>query len=151
MPLKSLRQQQLDEKKKSETETLLEELRQKKKEVDLKELCGDDSVLYQVVSTAVLLNPEKLNKEGIKTHVEKAQMYEKSGDYLGAVVEYQVAGQLSLFYGNLEDTKKYFKKCAEIFPKRFKTLYVFFANRERAENVLKVAEEYYNRTKINQV
>jgi len=112
----------------------------------LEELCGDDSELYQTLSKTTLLNPSMTLKEGINHHVEKAQEYEKTGDHVRARIAYQVAGELSLYQGQLAQTQKFFKKAAEVDPDFVnRKVFEYYGKKENAERALAVAKEFYSK------
>jgi len=130
-----LRKKEKEEKKEPTKKTLLEEL------------CGGDSELYQVLSRTVLLNPEMTLTEGINSYVEKAQEYEKSGDYVRARAAYQAAGEIYLYEGKLAQTQKFFKKAAEVDPNYVnKNVFEYYSKKENAERALTVAREFYAKT-----
>ncbi len=114
----------------------------------LDELCGDDSELKKALTLVLLLNPARTSKMGgIDSHLEKAKGYEEKGDEVRARVEYQVAGELALYDGNLAHVQKLFKKAAEADPDYdHKNIYEFFIRRENAEKAVNIAKEYYKRS-----
>jgi len=113
----------------------------------LEELCGGDKELYEVLSRTILLNPDITVKEGIDSYVGKAQEYEKTGDYMGARIAYQVAGEISLYEGKLAQIQKFFKKAAEADPNYVnRKFFEYYGKKENAERALTVAQEFYNKT-----
>jgi len=112
----------------------------------LEELCGDDRELYEVLSRTILLNPEITAKEGINSFVEKAQEYEKTGDYIRARIAYQVAGEISLYEGKLAQIQKFFKRAAEVDPDYVnRKLFEYYSKKENAERALAVAQQFFTK------
>jgi hypothetical protein len=113
----------------------------------LDELCGGDKDLLEALSRTIMVNPEATLKEGIDSHVEKAQQYEKSGDIVRARVSYQVAGEIALYEGNAAQTQEFFKKAAEVDPNYSnKKLFDYFGKKKNAERAVSVAKEFYQKT-----
>jgi hypothetical protein len=110
----------------------------------LAELCGNNKELHEILSRTLLLNPEVTVKEGIDLHLEKAQQFENDQRPTNARVEYQLAGQIALFEGKLQQMQKLFKKAAEAEPDyEFRKIYDYFAKKENAEQAIEVAREFY--------
>jgi len=80
----------------------------------LEELCRGDNELLSTLSRTVLLDPRRLQEEGVDSYVEKAQEFEEKKDFLRARVNYQAAGEVALYEGKLAQVQKFFKKCAEL-------------------------------------
>lgn len=113
----------------------------------LKELCGDDSELYEVSITAILLNPEMAVKEGANYYIEKAREYEKAKAHVKARIAYQAAGEISLYEGKLSQAQEFFKKAAEVDPDyAYREVFKYFNKKENAKRALAVAQEFYART-----
>jgi len=113
----------------------------------LEELCGDDKELYEVLSRTILLNPERIEKEGINSYLEKAQEFEKAGDYVKARIAYQAAAEISLYDGKLAQAQKFFKKAVELDPKGpYRKVFEYFNEKENAERALAVALQFYGKT-----
>ena len=113
----------------------------------LDSLCAGDKELLQTLSRTLLLNPETTVKEGIDYHTEKAQAYEKDQKLRNARIEYQVAGEIALFEGKLQQVQKLFKKAAETEPDyEFKKAFEYFNKKENAERAIAVAQEFYTKT-----
>ena len=113
----------------------------------LEELCGDDTELFSVLSRTVLLDPSRLLEEGIDPYIKRAQEFEEKKDFLRARVNYQVAGELALYEGDLAKARDFFKKCAQLEPNtEYKKIFAYFNKKANAEKALKVAQEYYART-----
>ena len=133
------RKERKEEKK--ETATL-----QSAQEKLLDELCGDDKELYEVSITTILLNPEMTVKEGVNSHIEKAEEYKKAKDYVKTRIAYQIAGEISLYEGKLSLAQELFKKAAEVDPNYlFRKALEYFSQKEDAERALAVAQEFYTR------
>lgn len=112
----------------------------------LDELCKDNKELREALSRALLLNPESIIKEGIESHVQKAEEYEDAQKTTNARIEYQVAGQIALHDGKLPQMQKYFKKAAEIEPDSpYKNAFEYLSKKENAEKAIAVAQEFYTK------
>jgi len=110
----------------------------------LDELCGGNKELREALGRALLLNPEAMVKEGIESHVEKAEEYEEAQRTTNARIEYQVAGQIALHDGKLPQVQKLFKKAAEIEPDSpYVKAFEYFGKKENAEKAIAVAQEFY--------
>jgi tetratricopeptide (TPR) repeat protein len=110
----------------------------------LDELCGGNKELREALNRTLLLNPEAMVKEGIESHVEKAEEYEKAQRTTNARIEYQVAGQIALHDGKLPQAQKFFKKAAEIEPDSpYVKAFEYFGKKENAEKAIAVAQEFY--------
>jgi tetratricopeptide (TPR) repeat protein len=113
----------------------------------LEELCGGNDELYQALSRTILLNPRLTAKEGIDSHVDKAQEHEKNGDNIRARIEYQVAGELAIYEEKLAQAQKFFKKAAEADPNsENRKVFEYLSKKENAERALAVAQEFYSKT-----
>ncbi len=113
----------------------------------LKGLCGDDRELYEVLITTILLNPEMTAKEGINSHVEKAQEYAKAKDHVKARIAYQIAGEISVYEGKLSEAQEFFKKAAEVDPNyAYRKVFEYFYKKENAARALAAAQRFYTRT-----
>ncbi len=113
----------------------------------LEELCrGDDELLFALTHT-VLIDPERLYGEGIDFYIEKAEEFEKEKDFLRARINYQAAGEIALYKGDLAQVQKFFKKCAEMESNpEYKKIFEYYSKKTNAEKAVKVAREYYRRT-----
>jgi hypothetical protein len=135
---------ELFKRKKTEKEEKKSELTQKSL---LEELCGENTELYEALSTTMLLNPRQASREGIGAIVEKAKGFEENGDFTRARIEYGLAGGIALYEAKADLVRKYFRKCAEIDPNyRYRKNFEFFDQEENAERAVKIAQEYYART-----
>jgi len=131
-------------KKKKEEQT---ELKQPRQKTLLEELCGNDRELYEVLSRTILLNPKTALNEGTDSYVEKAQTHEKDGNLTQARIAYQMAGQISLYKGKLQQVQRFFKKAAEVEPEYSSSAFFeFFDKKENAERAIAVAKEFYTKT-----
>ena len=112
----------------------------------LDELCGGNKELREALSRALLLNPESVVKEGIESHIEKAEEYEKAQRPTNARIEYQVAGQIALHDGKLPQMQEFFKKAAEIEPDSpYKKAFQYLSRKENADKAVAVAKEFYSK------
>ncbi len=110
----------------------------------LEELCGKDRQLYEVLTRTIMLNPKIAVEEGADSYVEKAQTHEKDGNHAQARIAYQMAGEISLYEGKLQQIQRFFKKAAEIDPEYSnRTIFEFFSKKENAERAIAVAKEFY--------
>lgn len=113
----------------------------------LEELCKGDNELLSALSRTVLLDPRRLQKEGVDSYVEKAQEFEEKKDFLRARIDYQAAGEVALYEGKLAQVQKFFKKCAELESNpEYKQVFTYYSKKANAEKALKTAQEYYART-----
>lgn len=113
----------------------------------LEELCGGDTKLFHALSHTVLLNPQRLSKEGIESHIKQAEESEKKKDFLRARIHYQAAGEIALYEGKLAQAREFFKKCAELeSDSEYKKVFSYYSRKPNAEKALKVAQEYYAQT-----
>ncbi len=113
----------------------------------LAELCGNNTELHEALSRSLLLNPEITAEEGIDQHLEKAQQFENDHRPTNARVEYQIAGQIALFEGKLQQMQQLFKKASEAEPdSEFRKIFDYFAKKENAEKAIEVAREFYAKT-----
>jgi poly-D-alanine transfer protein DltD len=134
-------------KEKATTETKKEAQKAEPKTL-LDELCKNDKELQEALSRMLLLNPETVTKEGIETHAQKAEEYEKDQRTTNARIEYQVAGQIALHDGKLPQMQKYFKKAAETEPDYpYKKAFEYLSKKENAEKAIAVAQEFYSKAK----
>jgi poly-D-alanine transfer protein DltD len=134
-------------KEKATTETKKETQKAEPKTL-LDELCKNDKELQEALSRMLLLNPETVTKEGIETHAQKAEEYEKDQRTTNARIEYQVAGQIALHDGKLPQMQKYFKKASEIEPDSpRKRTFEYLSKKENAEKAIAVAQEFYAKAK----
>lgn len=130
-------------KKKEEEQT---ELKQPAQITLLEELCGNDRELYEVLSRTILLNPKTAVNEGTNSYAEKAQTHEKEGNHTQARIAYQMAGEISLYEGKLQQAQRFFKKVAEVDPEYSnKTIFEFFSKKENAERAMAVAKKFYTK------
>jgi len=110
----------------------------------LEKLCGSDVELLNALSRTLLLDPERLSDQGIDFYVKEAEEFEKKNDPLRARIHFQVAGELALYEGKLEQARKFFKKCAELeSDSEYKRVFNYYSRKANAEKALKIAQEYY--------
>lgn len=129
------KEEKVAEKKKLEEKTLL------------KQLCGDDSELYEVLTRTLLLNPARVLKEGIDSYAQKAAEFEQKGDRLRARIMYKMAGEIALYEGKTDQVQAFFQKCAETeTDPEMKKVYEFFTKKKNSDKAVKIAKEYYSRT-----
>ncbi len=113
----------------------------------LEELCGGDGELLSALTHTILIDPSKLQEEGIDSFIGKAQDFEKQKESLRARVNYQAAGELALYEGKLGQVQKFFKKCADLESNAdYKKVFSYYSTKANAEKALKIAQEYYART-----
>lgn len=110
----------------------------------LEELCKGDAELLSALNHTVLLDPSRLQEEGIDVFIDRAQEFEKNKDLLRARINYQAAGEIALYEGKLAQAQKFFKKCAELeADPEYKKVFKYYSKKANAEKALKVAQEYY--------
>lgn len=118
-----------------------------KEETLLDQLCGGNKELHAVMSRTLLLNPETTVKQGIDFHAQKAQEFEGDHKPRNARIEYQIAGEIALYEGKLQQVQKLFKKAAEAEPEyEFKTAFEYLSKKENAERAITIAQEFYTKT-----
>jgi hypothetical protein len=132
---------------KKETKKTKEETPESAETSLLEELCKGDTNLFNALSHTLLLNPQRLVKEGIESQVKQAEESRKNKDLLRARIHYQAAGEIALYEGKLEQMREFFKKCAELeADPEYKKVFTYFSRKANAEKALKVAQEYYAQT-----
>lgn len=113
----------------------------------LQELCGDNKELHDALNRTLLLNPETTAKEGIDHYARQAEEYEANQKLRNARIAYQIAGEIALHEGRLQQVQKFFKKAAEVQPNyQFKRAFEYFNKEENAEKAIAIAQEYYSKT-----
>jgi hypothetical protein len=133
--------------RKKEIETKEEKTSKPTEKPLLEELCKGDTKLFHALSRTVLLNPQRLLKEGMDHHIKEAEKFEKKKDFLRARIHFQAAAEIALYEGNLEQVQKFFKKCAELEPNpEYKKVFTYYSRKANAEKALKIAQEYYAQT-----
>ncbi len=148
MPLLGFFRRKGKEKETTETKKETQKAQKAEPKTLLDELCKNDKELHEALSRTLLLNPESVTKEGIETHAQKAEEYEKDQRNTYARIEYQVAGQIALHDGKLPQMQKYFKKAAEIEPDSpYKKAFEYLSKKENAEKAIAVAQEFYSKAK----
>lgn len=128
------------------TEEVKEEEKPKVAEKNLLEkLCERYEIPYPVISITLPLDPRGRNIEELG---KKGMEYEKANDPIRARSEYWTAGGAALYRGDLKLIQKYFGKCAELTSpnSEYRESFEFYAKRENAEKVVKLAKEYYDKT-----
>jgi F0F1-type ATP synthase delta subunit len=117
------------------------------KKTVLEELCKGNKELQDVLSRTLLLNPETTAKEGIDFYTKQAEKHEANQKPRNARIAYQVAGEIALHEGKLQQVQKFFKKAAEAEPDyEFKRVFEYFNKKENAEKAITIAQEYYSKT-----
>jgi tetratricopeptide (TPR) repeat protein len=113
----------------------------------LQELCKGNKELHDTLNRTLLLDPETTRKEGIDFYEKQAEEYEANQKFRNARIAYQVAGEIALHEGKLQQVQKFFKKAAEAEPDyEFKRAFEYFNKKENAEKAIAVAQEYYAKT-----
>lgn len=103
----------------------------------LEEICGDDSKIYDALSSTMFLDPRKI-KVSVGEAASSAKSLEKE-DSLGARLWYEIAGGLAIHEGDVEAVTKYFDKCEKISPeKKYPIL-------EDPKKAVDKATEYYRK------
>jgi len=109
-----------------------------KKPTELEMLCGDDKETYEALFNTMLLDPRKIGTS-MKEAAEKAKDLEKSGDLIRVRTQYQIAGGLAIYEGNVKKVVKFFSEIEKISPD---TKYPILKNPEKA---IAKAQEYYQK------
>jgi hypothetical protein len=126
---------------------ILDRFRKKKEEkieeakettTDLEKLCGDDKEVYEALFNTMLLDPRKIGIS-MKEAEKKAKESEKSGDLIKARVNYEIAGGLAIYEGNVKKVVELFSQCEKISPN---TKYPILKNPEKA---IAKSQEYYKK------
>jgi len=127
---------------------ILDKLLRKKKEekieevkeiiTDLEKLCGDDKEVYEALFNTMYLDPRKIGTS-MEEAEKKAKEFEKSGDLVRARIQYQIAGGLAIYEGNVKKVVNFFSECQKISPN---TSYSILKNPEKA---VAKAQEYYQK------
>jgi len=109
-----------------------------KKPTELEMLCGDDKEVYEALFNTMFLDPRKIGTS-MKEAEGKAKESEKSGDLIKARMNYQIAGALAIYEGNVKKVVEFFSECQKISPN---TSYSILKNPEKA---IAKAQEYYKK------
>jgi len=129
----------LDIFRRKKKEVKVEEKVEEKVEVtELERLCGEDKEIYKALANTMFLDPRKI-KDSLEQFVKKAKEFEKKKDLLRARVNYEIAGGLALYKGDIKKVRRYFEKCKELSPDKE---YLILNNLEKA---VAIAQEYYNK------
>ena len=120
-------------KKKKEDEKPQEE---EKKSTELEMLCGDDKETYEALLNTMFLDPRKIGTS-MKEAAEKAKDLEKSGDLIRARTQYEIAGGLAIYEGNVKKVAKFFSECQKISPN------ISYSILKNPEKAIAKAKEYY--------
>ena len=130
--------------KRKKKEEKVEEKAKPEEKTLLKQLCGEDSELYETLSRTILLNPAQALKEGVDSYLQKAKEFEEKGDPLRARIMYQVAGEVALYEGKTDQVQKFFKKCVETETNpEMQKVYQFYTNKKNLDKAVTVARKYY--------
>lgn len=125
----------LRKKKKEEEKT---EIEPTKKITELEELCGDNKETYEALHHTMFLDPRKIGTS-MKEAAEKAKESEKSGDLVRARMNYEIAGGLAIYEGNVKKVVEFFSECEKLSPD---IKYPILKNPEKAVDK---AQEYYKK------
>ncbi len=102
----------------------------------LEELCGDDKETYEALFHTMFLDPRKV-ESSMKEAVENAKNFEKAKDATRARIQYEIAGGLAIYEGNVKKVVEFFSEAAKISPEM---KYTILKNPEKA---VAKAQEYY--------
>jgi len=108
---------------------------------ELEILCGGDKKVYLALFDTLLLKPPP-KEFSIKGALEEARQKEEAGDILGVGLCYLLAGQISLFNGDVEGVKTYFGRYQELTGKKLTILDLGIP-----ERAVEVAKVYYQKLK----
>jgi len=109
-----------------------------KTKTELEEFCGEDKEVYEALQNTMFLDPRKIGTT-MEEAAQKAKGFEKAGDLTRARIEYQKAGGLAIYKGNVKKVIQYFSQCQKISPNM---TYEILKNPERA---VQKAQEYYQK------
>jgi hypothetical protein len=124
----------LRRKKKEEEKVVTGEV----KKTELEEICGDDKEVYEALKNTIFLDPRKIGTS-MEEAAKKAKEAEKSGDLIRARMNYQTAGGLAIYEGNVKKVVEYFSQCQKISPN---ISYPILKNPEKA---VAKAQEFYKK------
>ena len=126
---------------------ILDRFRKKKKEekkpeevkkTELEEFCGDDKEVYEALLNTMFLDPRKIGTS-MKEAEENAKKFKESGDLIKARVQYEIAGGLAIWKGDVKKVAMLFSELQKISPN---ISYPILKNPERA---VQKAKEYYTK------
>jgi hypothetical protein len=109
-----------------------------KKSTELEMFCGDDKETYEALHNAMFLDPRKIGTS-MKEAAENAKKFKKSGDLVKTRTQYEIAGGLAIYEGNVKKVVKFFSECQKISPN---ASYSILKNPEKA---VAKAQEYYKK------
>ncbi len=121
----------------------IEEKKEKKEEGLLKELCGDDAKLYDVLSGMLYLDPiAAISRKNLKILIEEAEKSIKDENYEEAKQKYRLVVDKAIFEAtqNPRERSRYIKVIKDLASETEN--YKFMS--ERIEDVMKIASLYYN-------
>jgi len=108
----------------------------KEQMTELQQLCGDDKETYEGLVNTMFLNPSKIDTT-MEDAAENAKKSEKAKDLVKARTQYEVAGGLALYKGDVDKVVEYYSQCQRISPDKE---YQILKNPEKA---VAIAQEYY--------
>jgi len=108
----------------------------KEQMTELQQLCGDDKETYEGLVNTMFLNPSKIDTK-MEDAAENAKKSEKAKDFVKARTQYEVAGGLALYKGDVDKVVEYYSQCQRISPDKE---YQILKNPEKA---VAIAQEYY--------
>ena len=109
-----------------------------RKPTELELFCSDDKETYEALHHTMFLDPRKIGTS-MKEAAENAKKFKKSGDLIRARTQYEIAGGLAIYEGNVKKVVKFFSKIEKISPN---TKYPILKNPEKA---VAKAKEYYQK------
>ncbi|MHA2315564.1 MAG: hypothetical protein ACXACF_09865 [Candidatus Hermodarchaeia archaeon] len=121
----------------------IEEKKEKKEKSLLKELCGDDAKLYDVLGGMLYLDPiAAISRKNLEILIEEAEKSIKDENYEEARQKYRRVVDKAIFEAtqNPRERSRYIKVIQDIASKTEN--YKFMS--ERIEDVIKIASLYYN-------
>ena len=109
-----------------------------KKPTELELLCRDDEETYEALLDTMFLDPRKIGIS-MEEVARKAKDFEKSGDLRKARMNYEIAGGLAIYEGNVKKVIEFFSECQKISPdKKYPILKI-------SEKAISKAQEYYKK------
>jgi len=107
------------------------------KKTKLEEICGDDKEVYEALKDTMFLDPRKL-LTSIKEAAENAKKFEKAKDLIRARTNYEIAGGLAIWEGNVKKVIEFFNEVQKLSGKNYPILKI-------PEKAVAKAQEYYKK------
>jgi len=109
----------------------------------VRELCGSNEELYNAMSYALLLSPERLLElRSIDALSKSADDAKKGGDQTRARISYETAAKLALWKGQPSVARDYFKKALDVSESQQRKT-IFDTVLHQMDEVARLAAKYY--------